>query len=635
MAGKKKFPAAKKAAGNAAKPSAPKPGIDPITRIEALLVSRKKWLMAGIFLLSVAVNTTYYQQAKDSPLQSMHRWDNSDMAFFDQSARYIAAGHWLCDTVLHPYHEWHDEYAKLYFAQYPETAAPFYARNANATGLADTLAARRDYINEMFQGKVYHQEPLCVYLLALTYRIFGADPFWVYIWQLLLIACTNVLVFLVGRRYFGSLTGLLAALAVMVSGPILVFGMTILRTTLTAFLTLLLVFLYQRLLDRSSRGNQLAFGAVSGIALLCQSYTLLFLMPALAWYAWLNRRDLKSCAGSIGLMLGALLLVLAPLFIRNIKVGAPMASMASNGAITYILFNSSNAAPLEPSYMHFPSTVQLMHDSGGKLLPAAIACLGSFESMGKMLKLYGQKIDGLFMWFEVPNNMSYYMYREFSPLLKALPAPYWLIAPLGICGLFFAFWRYKWKFIPLFLMILVSASPMFISSSLARYRTPFVILMTLLAVFFVLEIAKSLLTAKWKALLSGAALFALAWYYTDNIRDKKFVPFFANDILPAYILHYKDRLIELEKEQKLVEYQALTTEVVEYLPDYFFELKSGHRAIYSNEAQCCRMVANLIKMHASILEANGNKAESAKFNERINILTGIADDFSKRTGKGI
>ncbi len=632
MAGKKKLPPSKKATSS---PAPKKPGIDPITRIETRLVSRKRWIMLGIFLLSTAVNTVYFQQAKDTPLQSMHRWESSDMEFFDQSARYIAAGHWLCDTVLHPYHEWHNEFAKQHFAQYPETAAPYYARNLNAAGIADTLAARREYVNEMFQGKVYHQEPLYVYLVALTYRLFGADPFWVYIWQLLLAAYTNVLVFSVGRRYFGSLTGLLAALVVMVSGPVLVFGMTILRTTLTAFLTLLLAFYYQRLLDRNSRNNQLVFGAVSGIALLSQSYFLLFLLPALAWYAWLHRRDLKSCATGIGLVLGALLIVLAPLFVRNLRVGAPMASMASNGAITYIFFNSGNAAPLEPSYMHFPSTVKLMHDSGGKLLPAAIACLGSFESMGKLLKLYGQKIDGLFMWFEVPNNMSYYIYREFSPLLKALPAPYWLVAPLGICGLFFAFWRYRWKFLPLFLMVLVSASPLFISSSLARYRSPFVILMTLLAAFFVLEMAKSLLTAHWKPLLAGTALFVLAWSYTDNIRDKKFVPFFANDILPAYILHYKDRLIELEREQKLNEYLALTTEVVEYLPDYFFEIKSGHRATYSNEAQCCRMVANLIKMHAAILEATGNKTESAKFNERINILNGVADDFGKRTGKGI
>ena len=633
MAGKKKLSAAKKPTDRTENPVAAKPGIDRITRIEALLVSRKRWIMAGLFLLSVAVNTVYYQQAKDTPLQSMHRWNSSDMEFFDQSARYIAAGHWLCDTVLHPYHEWHNEFAKQYFEQYPETAAPYYAQNLNAAGIADTVASRRAYINDIFQGKVYHQEPLYVYLIALTYRIFGVDPFWVYVWQLLLIAGTNVLVFLVGRRYFGSLTGLLAALTVIVSGPILVFGMTILRTTLTAFLTLVLAFYYQRLLDRNSRKNQLAFGAVSGIALLSQSYCLLFLLPALGWYAWQNRRDVKICASSMGLVLGTLLIVLVPLFVRNLKVGAPMASMASNGAITYILFNSSNAAPLEPSYMHFPSTVKLMHDSGGKLLPAVLACLGSFEGMGKIMELYGQKIDGLFMWFEVPNNMSYYMYREFSPLLKALPAPYWLIAPLGICGLFFAFWRLRWQFFPLFLMILVSASPLFISSSLARYRTPFVILMTLLAAFFVVELLKSLLTAKWKAVIAGLVLIMMTWYYTDHIRDKRFLPFFANDILPVYILHYQDRLIELEKEQKLNEYLALTSEFVGYLPDYFFELKSSHRAIYSNEAQCCRLVANLIKMHASILEATGNKAESAKYYERINILTGIADDFNKRTGK--
>jgi 4-amino-4-deoxy-L-arabinose transferase-like glycosyltransferase len=76
------------------------------------------------------------------------------------------------------------------------------------------MAARREWINEIYQGKVYHQEPMYVYLLAATYRLFGLDPNWIYLWQLLLGACTNVLVFLIGRRYFGSLTGLLAAVVV-------------------------------------------------------------------------------------------------------------------------------------------------------------------------------------------------------------------------------------------------------------------------------------------------------------------------------------------------------------------------------------------------------------------------------------
>ena len=225
------------------------------------------------------------------------------------------------------------------------------------------------------------------------------------------------------------------------------------------------------------------------------------------------------------------------------------------------------------------------------------------------------------------------MYREFSPLLKALSAPYFLIAPLGICGLFFGFWRYRWQFLPFFLMILTSASPMFISSSLARYRTPFMILITLLAACFLVDFARNMLHAKWKAILVGILLFVSAWYYTDDIRDKRFLPFFPSDIMPVYILHYVDRLTELEKEKKTEEFLALSTELMGYLPDYFKEVRSTHKALYSNDANCCKVVANLFEMQAGILNATGHQAESAKYKERVDVLRGIANEFNKRTGK--
>jgi 4-amino-4-deoxy-L-arabinose transferase-like glycosyltransferase len=607
--------------------------IDRLANIEAWLSARKNWVAGGVFLLSVILHTIFFLQAKDTPLKSMHQWGNSDMSFFDQSARRIAAGDWLCDAALHPYHDWHNEFAGDYFKEYPETAASYYAHHLNPEGSADTLAARREWINEIYQGKVYHQEPMYVYLLAATYRLFGLDPNWIYLWQLLLGACTNVLVFLIGRRYFGSLTGLLAAVVVMVSGPIMVFQMTILRTSLTAFLTLLLLFYYQKMLDNQDRKSQLIFGAVGGVSMLTQSYFLLFFVPALAWYAWENRRDVKKTALGLGYIIGALMLIMLPLFIRNVKVGAPMTAMASHGAINLILFNSSNAAPLEPNYVHFPSAVKLMHDSGGKFMSAAVACLESFEKPGDLMNLFHQKMGGLFMWYEVPNNMSYYMYREFSPLLKALPAPYWLIAPLGICGLFFGFWRFRWRFLPIFLMVLASASPLFISASLARFRAPFVILMTLLAAFFVIDLVKNLLTLKWKEVLGAVIMIALTSYYTGHIREKEFFIFFPSDIMPFYVVHYKDKLLALEKSNKNDEYLALTTELIGYVPEYFRTVRSSHKVHYSNEANCCNSVANLFRMHADILKDTGNDSESDKFSERAKILRDIAGDFNRKMNR--
>ncbi|MFN0216898.1 MAG: ArnT family glycosyltransferase [Saprospiraceae bacterium] len=637
MAKAKRSPVSNKPSVNTDKIQKPVPiglKMNKLAALETWLSERTKWVAAGIFLVSMILHTVFFQQVKGTPVESIHKWANSDMAFFDQSARYIARGNWLCDTVLHPFHDWHNILANNYFKQYPQEAQSYYLKHLNQGGVIDTLGARRAWVNGIYQGKVYHQEPMYVYLLAITYRLFGTDPNWVFGWQLLLAALTNVGVFLLGRRYFGSLTGLLAVLLVMLSGPILVFQITLLRTSLTTFLSVLLLYCYQKMLDNNDRKSQLIFGAVGGIALLTQSYFLLFLLPAIAWSFWENRANTKETARALGYVVGALLLLMLPLFLRNIMVGVPVTAMAGHGGINFILFNSGNAEPLEPNYIHLPSAVQLMHDSGGKFFPSASACMNSFDGLGDILHLLKTKVDGLFIWYEVPNNMSYYVYKEFSPLLKAMPAPYWLIAPLGICGVIFGFWRFRWRFIPLFLMILVSASPLFISASLARFRPPFVILMSLSAAYFILDIVKNVLSAKWKEILIGVILFGSAWLYTSNIREKHFFVYFQQDIMSFYNTHYKSKLLEFERSKNLPAYLAATTELMGYIPDYYKEVRqNSNRAIYSNEASSCEAVSSLFIMHANLLQANGREAESAKFRQQAVVLNNIANSVKQKKNR--
>jgi 4-amino-4-deoxy-L-arabinose transferase-like glycosyltransferase len=601
-----------------------------VFRVENWISRKKYWFAAAIFLVSAAINTMLFQQVKDTPWQSLHKLENCDMAFFDLSAREIAGGNWLCDTVLHPYHDWHNTLAKNYFAEYPEEAAPFYGRYVNTAGISDTMASRRAWVNEMYQGKVFHQEPLYTYLLAVTYKFLGADPNWVYGWQLLLGALINALVFFYGARYFGALSGLIAAVVVMVSGPVLVFELTLLRTTLTAFLTLLLLYQFQLLLDHNSRKNQVLFGMLAGISFLNQSYLVLFFFPALVWYAWGKRREIKVAASGLGLVLAMFLLILTPLFIRNAKVGAPITSVASHGAINLFLFNSSESRPLEPNYIHFPSLVPLMHKAGGNLRLAAGACLDSFDGAEGVWKMVKTKIDGLFMWYEVPNNMSYYEYKEFSPLLMSIPAPYWLIAPLGICGLFFGFWRYRWRFVPFFFMFMASASPLFISGSLSRLRVPLVLLMSLLASFFVVEVLRNILAGAFKMVLIAIVLTCMTWYYSSHIRNKRFFVYYPSDIMSMYYIHYKNRLSALEQEKNYVGYETVTTDLMQYIPDYFWTVNSTYSAFGSNEATCCHSVATIFKMRGAVLKILNKDAECAKMLERAAILESISDRFNQK-----
>lgn len=631
----RKSPPAKPAPKAPAAPRTPAPPLtDTLERAEAWLKAKWLWVAVVVFLLSFVPRTLYFQQAKDTPLKVVYQWEACDMQFFDAWAKYIAAGNWLCDTVLHPYHTWHREFAQGTFQQYPDVAAPYYAAHPSDSLGVDTAAAYRAFVNDIYLGKVYHQEPLYPYLLAVTYKLFGTDHNWVYLWQFLMGACTVLLVFLIGLRLFGALAGLLAALVVMVSGPILVFEMVLLRTTMTTFFTALLLYLYLWTLDKPDWRRMLVFGLVSGIALAGQSYMILFLLPAWAWLVWLQRGQWKPLGIQMAVFTGGLLLALSPVFYRNVSVGVPMGALASNAAMTYIPANGKGAMPLEPFYVHQPTLVRIMHESGGRMGAVMIQCLQSFDGLADFWNVYRQKIEGMLMWYEVPNNVNYYAYKEYSPLLKQLPAPYYVIAPLGLAGILLGLWRLRFRFISMLLMTLTSIAPMVIGVELARYRTPLVVLMTLLAAWFVLELARMLISRQWKIFLPALAACVLAFVFTSQLPRKGVFPYFNTDFSVPYRKYYLSRLQTLEQENKFEEYLALTTELLDYMPDEFFEKRVTDAVQTSNEAECCQIAIRFLDMHALALGKLNRMDEVARFHEWADILRARADEFDRRV-KGL
>lgn len=594
-----------------------------VDRANTFLSKHAGKVMLTLMALSLSLSTIYYIQGRGTPVDSYYKWENSDMSFFHEWAMHIAFRDAWCDTVLHPYHDWHDIFATETFSQFPEVQAKY----VNAAGDSSSLAlAKRQFVNDVYKGKTYHQEPLYAYMMAATYRVFGTDHKWIYFWQFILAAFTSVLVYLIGKRMFNPLTGVLASLFFTMSGAIMVYQMVLLRTTLTNFLTALLLYLFLRVLEKPDNKWMMAFGIASGLSLMTQTYLILFLIPAWLWLFWTYRKSVRQIAFPVGVYFVSVLFFLLPLFIRNLKAGVPVTATASNGSITYIPANVQQSGPMEAFYIHPPTLARIMHESEGKMLPAITACLRTFDNIGSFWNIYRQKIGGMFMWYEIPNNVSYYMFKEFAPILGDLPVRYFFIAPLALAGIGLGIWKYRWKMVPVLIMLLASAAPLIIANNLARYRTPFVMLMCILAAYCVIAIMTYVLTKKWKILLAGLAMVAIAFLFTINTAPPRVFVYNANDFGTVYREHFHSRLTALQTGSN-EEFLGVTSEMMDYIPDYFYEVPLQQPIYRRNEAEASRIAAQLMNIHLETLQLMNKTQEINYYQERVNTLIARADRF--------
>lgn len=626
----------KKAAGirneNSAKAveSGPSAWQTKIQDAEEWLRAKQVFVIAFLLICAFIPRYYYYQQAKDTPINVYMRWNQSDMEFFDQWAKVLASGNWLNDTILHPFHGWHDEFAKLTFRDYPDVASKYYKANTLENNTIDTLAAKRQFVNEGYNNKVFHQEPLYPYLIALTYKFFGPDPFMVYRWQLFLGILTVLLIYLTGQRLFGPLVGILASFAFILSGPIMVFDMVLLRTTLTIFFTILLLYLYVRALEKPDAKNMIVWGLASGLALLCQSYLLLFMVFGWLWMLWTYRLQYHLLIKSFATFFISMLIIMSPAFYRNYKVGAPTFSLASNAAITYIIYNSDFSKPLESFYLDSPKLVEIMHKTKGNMGKTMKECLATFKDIDAFWTVYKQKIQGILMPFELSNNMNYYYYKEFSPMLNALPALHFLLAPLGLAGLLLGFIRKRAQMIPVFIMILVSATPMIIGGCLSRYRVALSLILALSSSYFLLEVMKLMLNGKFKWVLFSIISGFILFYSTINLPGRDMFPYSAADINVLYREHYIKRLLQYEKENNFNAFYELNKEFLGYIPDYFFEGDIYDPLVDNNDVACTQAVIRYLNMNALVSKKIGKLDEANKSRERVDILQKRIDNFQSK-----
>jgi 4-amino-4-deoxy-L-arabinose transferase-like glycosyltransferase len=583
-----------------------------IDTMKKWLINHQRLVLVVILLFSVMLRCGYFVELNQSPCIRQHLWSQSDMNFFDLWAKDIATGDWLTDKALHPYHYWHQLVAIRYFRLNPE-AAKSLAQKINSSG-SDADPGRVLW-NHWYGGKIFHQEPLYPYLLALTYKIFGTEVRWVFVWQLLLGVCSNILVYLIARRHFGVVVAVVAGLLAVFCSPMIYYDLILLRAGLIMFMGLLLVQVTDVALEQNSWPWWLLTSLTCGLAFLLKSTFLLFwlgIFGLISYRYWGNRWVLLRNAVILTLGLGISLL---PLVARNVAVGVPVLSLQSIGPITFIMYNAEDFSVAGGSLFALKHAPHIMEQASSSLSTTIIETLRTHPSSWSYLRQLWEKFSLLWHWYEIPNNANFYYYRLYSPVLQYLPVTFYILAPLSIVGLLIAISR-RIPCGPLFLAVFATLATLLLSFPLSRYRVELMALLIPFAALTVVQIATWLENRKkLTALFAISVLILVSWWTMRPLPLKSQLIRPADYIaaLDIYYIPLEQAALREQDWQRGAEVLAMS---LRYQPEVVQQMGPSHPPMTSPEARLASYYARLHQDYALALEMTGLEETALKEKRR-------------------
>ncbi len=389
-----------------------------------------------------------------------------------------------------------------------------------------------------FVGKgVFFMSPLYPYLLALIYKIFGADPGWAMLFQGLMGVGTVYLLFRWARQVIGVKPALIAGFIAAFYAPYIFYDATLLTASLILFLSSIILNLSERILKSVNPKRLLVLGITIGLSALARPSVLLF--PILMGGEFIRIKRKKGWS-DVGWLVVGIFIILIPVGLRNLIVGGEFTLTTSSAGMNFYVGNNPDATGL---YWEAPflSSVEPQYEDEEYRRVASEALerelttreAGRYwltRSLDWMLNepvayltLLAKKVFFFLNRAEFANNISIYIGYSESKVLKLNPFGWWLIAPLGIGGLILLLRNKGWGVAGLAWIWLVTyflVNVIFFVSS--EYRLPATLVLIMGAGYLIFEVFTSF---KKRAFENGLRIVALGLIFlpitnfrTDFIR---------------------------------------------------------------------------------------------------------------------
>lgn len=385
----------------------------------------------------------------------------------------------------------------------------------------------------------FWQPPGYPHLLAVFCAIGGGSVAIVRCLQSLLLApLLAVLLWRVSRRMLSPAWACGAVVVACLNGPLLFYHSQLLPAAPAAVLVLAVLLLALRAGERPSATRWLATGAGNGLAMLFVAPTAA-LVPVLALYAWLSPGRWTKRTVRVAALLGAVLLVVTPVALRNYDACGKWVWISTNGGANFYVGNCRNwdvTLTVQPGFdweklMRVPYLQNHVKDSvEADRQFSRMAWQDARRAPGEFARHLARKAAVFWHGHEIPRNLDIYGWRDSSWLLGAtvwqagVQFPCGLLVPLALVGACVLRRRREG--------LLLAGSAVAFGLLVAfyfpcsRYRVPVLAVVTLLAVAGVQALVVAIRTQSWRtvsvlgvlALAAGVPANVLLDWPTNRIR---------------------------------------------------------------------------------------------------------------------
>ena len=366
---------------------------------------------------------------------------------------------------------------------------------------------------------VLYKAPLYPYFLAASYWLSGASNLFAMALQVGMSATSCLLLFLIGKRYFGTWAALAGAVLFGFYFPSIYFSAEMEIPALAIFLTLLSYYL---LLENRGTVALVASAMVFGLSLLALPSNLL-LLPLYGFLAYTRTGEGRQRMLRALLFAAIVFVTVAPCTIRNLVAGHRLTLVSANGGINFFIGNNERydqTVSLQPGYAFEDfydeprrlSGASSFSDRDGYWYRKSFAFI--LKHPGQEASLLLKKLALYFADYEIYRNTDL-AYAKAHSIYRGVPlVPASLLLAVGLAGLGLAIRRGKGG--ELAALCALTALPCIVFFVTDRYRLPSMAMWALFAGFFVTFTVNAVRTKAWRSAMPALAI-ALSLGVASNL----------------------------------------------------------------------------------------------------------------------